>query len=506
MSSDNERDTRSLPPNGTNGDLFKWSGDGNGNGTGKNGAPNDQRDVFKYDGSGQHASTDDTGGQNDHVPANWHPDYSLSSPSAQEWFKESQALRKQKLDLDQNGDHVVQHGDSLWTIAQRELHDHGKQASNQEIEGEITRIAKLNEKSHPSLITKPDFIGDGWKLHIERRDAGNTSSDGGQKGDRCVPKPSQGEVTPPGYKTNPSVIVNNVYTDNAYFDQRSGRGSGGGRPDQCVANRGDDVFRYSGDRSNQGQTQGQGDGSGRDVYQYSGDQSRGRQGQGSGDVYQYSGDQSRGRQGQGSGDVYQYSGDQNRGGQNQGNGDVFQYSGDQGQPRNNTPFAGTGDDGTSFYPGAGSAADQMWDRPGRPGRVIVNNVYAENAYFNQSGGNFQPSPNCRMMQGDPSQSGADNYYNCKTRNPNQGRIIPMNDQTGNGSYVTSDGSNPSYQTSDPSNQSGTGRTDYFTYNGQPRGNQPGDYYSNARSQQGNYVDGSPSTYRNPSGNDDEFAY
>jgi hypothetical protein len=104
-----------------------------------------------------------------------------------------------------------------------------------------------------------------------------------------------------------------------------------------------------------------------------------------------------------------------------------------------------------------------------------------------------------MMQGDPSQSGADNYYNCKPRDRNQGRIIPMNDQTGNGSYVTSDGSNPSYP-------SGTGRTDYFTYSGEPRGNQPGDYYSNARSQQGNNVDGRPSTYRNPSGNDDEFAY
>ncbi len=473
MSSDNERDTRSLPQDGANKDLFKWSGDVNGNGTGKNCAPNDQRDVFKYDGSGQHAPTDDTGGQNDHVPANWHPDYSLSSPSAREWHKESQALRTQKLDLDQNGDHVVQHGDSLWTIAQRELHDHGKQGSNQEIEGEIARIAKLNEQSHPSLITKPDFIGDGWKLHIERHDSGNTSSDG-QNGDRCVPKPTNGEVTPPGYKAKPSVIVNNVYTDNAYFDQRGGTGSGG-RPDQCVPNRGDDVFRYSGD-------QGQGNGSGRDVYQYSGDQSRGRQNQGSGDVYQY-------------------SGDQNRGGQNQGSGDVYQYSGDQslGQPRNNTPYNGTGNDGTSYYPGAGSAQDQLWDRPGRPGRVIVNNVYAENAYFNQSGGNFQPSPNCRMMQGDPSQSGSDNYYNCKPRDRNQGRIIPMNDQTGDGSYVTSDGSDPSYP-------SGTGRTDYFTYNGEPRGNQPGDYYSNARSQQGNYVDGRPSTYRNPSGNDDEFAY
>jgi hypothetical protein len=465
--SDNERDTRTPQPR--QGDLYTWSGDGsNGNSNGKNGAqPNGKADLYKFDGS-NNGSTDDTSGNHDHVPANWHPDLSLSSPSAQEWFKESQALRKQKLDLDQNGDHVVAHGDSLWTIAQRELHDTGKQGSNQEIEAEMARIAKLNDQTHPSLMGKhpgQDFIRDGWKLHIEQRDNPNQPGPTGDaNGDKqCVHKATNGEVTPPGYQAKPSVIVNNVYTDNAYFDQRPNGSGGPSGNDQVLPNRGSDVYRYSGD---QGQT-GNGNGNGGDLYRYNGD---------GGDV------NGRGQnRGQNQGDNYRYGGDGRGQNQGQNQGDNYQYGGDQGQ--------------------AGNAHER--GHRGRPERIIVNNVQSENAYFNQSGGNFERQPCNRMMNRHPVQSGEDNYYNHR-RGANNGRIVPMND-TGDGNYQTT------YPSDQSQNPNGTDRTDYYTYSGNNGGNQAGNYYANARSQQGFQVDTRPANYRTASGdnnnNDDsEYAY
>lgn len=444
--SDNERDTR-VPQRNSDADLYNWSGDCNGKGS--NGSRGNGNDVYKYDGSGRpNGGTDNTAGGDDNVPANWHPDYSLSSKSAQEWFQQSQALRKQKLDLDQNGDHVVQHGDSLWTIAQRELHDNGKQGTNEEIKQEIARIAKLNESQYPSLTSKPDFIRDGWKLHIEQ--GGRQPDPGADSGPQCVPKSDSGsEVTPPGYNSKPRVIINNVYTDNAYFNQSSG-GPGGNRPDQCFPNRGDDVYRYSGDR--QGPTGGT--------------------------------------------DLYNYSGDQRTPNMNRNNGDNYAYSGDrnfQGPRYNDTPYNGTGNDGTSFYPGAGSAQDQLY-RGG--GRMIINNVNAENAYFDQRGG-YEPSPGCRIMQRAPYQSGQDNYYNC---NRDRARVIPVS--------ANGDGNYDQYSQDQPQYPNGDGSTDYYTYSGNSR--QTGDYYSDARSQQGVSIDTRSSTYRNPAGSndgsDDQYAY
>ncbi|CAN5364095.1 hypothetical protein BH10CYA1_BH10CYA1_33880 [soil metagenome] len=461
--SDNERDTRGPQRSISDADLYDWSGQGNGNGNGNgndtHGArPDGKADNYRFDGSGQQVgpSNDDTSGSDDHVPANWHPDYSLSSKSAQEWFQQSQALRKQKLDLDENGDHVVQHGDSLWTIAQRELHDNGKQGTDQEIVQEIQRIAKLNENLHPSLMTKPDFIRDGWKLHIEPGGRQDRPQPNGEDSDRCVPKKcDDSEVTPPGYSSKPGVIVNNVYTDNAYFDQRSGS-IGQDRPDRCLPNRGDNVYRYSEDQ-NQRPTGGD--------------------------------------------DLYGYSGGRNQSGGRQNPKDLYDYGGDQRQPRNDTPYNGTGNDGTSFYPGAGSAQDQLYRDGDRGGRTIINNVDTENAYFDQRGG-YEPSPGCRIMRGNPSQSGDDNYYNCR-QGRGSGRVVPVNDNGGDGNYNQ-------YPQDQPQPNSGDGSTDYFTYNGGPEAKQTGDYYSNARSQQGVQVDGRPSTYRNPAGandgSDDEMAY
>ncbi|MBS2002467.1 MAG: hypothetical protein JST44_13235 [Cyanobacteria bacterium SZAS LIN-5] len=446
--SDNERDTRG-PQRRSDADLYNWSGDCNGNGT--NGPRPGGQDLYKFDGSGRQNGNDNTAGGDDNVPANWHPDYSLSSKSAQEWFQQSQALRKQKLDLDENGDHVVQHGDSLWTIAQRELHDHGKQGTDQEIKAEIQRIAKLNESMYPSLMTKPDFIRDGWKLHIEP--GGRQQQNPGDRDDRCLPQNSEGnEVTPPGYRSKPRVIVNNVYTDNAYFNQ--GPGCQQERPDRCLPNRGDDVYRYSGDQ--------RGPVGGNDLYAYSGDRQQ----------------QNPGR-----------------------NGDLYAYGGDGGQrPRyNDTPYNGTGNDGTSFYPGAGSAQDQLWQRPDRGGAAIINNVYAENAYFDQRSGCYDPTPGCRIMQRTPYQSGEDNYYNCN-RGRGRGRVVQVNDN-GDGNY-------DQYPTDQPQYPTGDGSTNYYTYRG--GSNPTGDYYSDARSQQGVSIDTRYSTYRNPAGaddgTDDQYAY
>ncbi|HEY9679458.1 MAG TPA: LysM domain-containing protein [Drouetiella sp.] len=453
---ENERDSRPASRNTpSGGDLYTWSGDNDCATRGKAGGANNGADNYQYDGSGKRQPSAGSDQQeqpaNDHVPANWHPDLSLSSASAKEWFKESQQLRKQKLDLDENGDHTVQHGDSLWTIAQRELHDHGKQGSNAEIRQEIDRIAKLNENLHPSLNPQKDFIGTGWKLHIEPREAKEAPPPPAQPqpqpdtGDKqCVPKPKcHDEVTPPGYKAKPSVIVNNVYTDNAYFDQR---GNASGPPsfqgqERAIPNRGDDVYRYSGDRSPVTNN---------------------------GDLYQYGGDQ-RGQQQQ----------------QQVNRGDLYAYGGDQ---RMQAPPQGRYDGGDNYG-----------------GSRIVNNVYAENAYFDQRGGGFQTPPDCRIMHREPVQSGEDNYYNCpRGRRRHGGAVIQMNDG-GNGEYSYSyDQQQP------PQYQNGDGRAQYYTYNGNvdPGRNRGLDYYSRARSQQGFNVNDNYSTYRNPTprDGDDQYAY
>lgn len=430
--SDNERDTRG-PQRRSDADLYNWSGDCNGNGNGTNGARPNGKDLYTFDGSGRQVGNgnENTAGGDDNVPANWHPDYSLSSKSAQEWFQQSQALRKQKLDLDQNGDHVVQHGDSLWTIAQRELHDNGKQGTDQEIRAEIQRIAELNKSLHPSLMTKPDFIRDGWKLHIEPRGGRQPQPDSGDD-NRCLPRNSDdNEVRPPGYNSKPRVIINNYYADEVTVNQ-GGRGGPQDRPDRCLPNRGDDVYRYSGDRQ---------------------------------------------------GPV--------------GGSDLYAYSGDRNCPprRNETPYNGTGNDGTSFYPGAGSAQDQLWNRPDRGRPDIVNNFYGNDIYVDQR--SYGASPGCRIMQRPPYQSGEDNYYNC---NRDRARVVPVND-SGGGNY-------DQYPQDQPQYPSGDGSTDYYTYSG--NSNPTGDYYSDARSQQGVSIDGRFSTYRNPAGandgTEDQMAY
>lgn len=441
--SDNTRDTRT-PQRDENNDVdyYKWSGDcTNGNNNGTNGANPNEQDHYQYDGSGQ-AITGDAPqqGSTDHVPANWHPDYSFSSENAKRWLNENKNLRNQRLDVDEEGNHKVVFGDALSTIAAQHLHDQGIKGSKAEIQQEMKRIAELNKDLHPSLLTKPDYIGTGWTLRIEQRgsrpERPETSEDNKE---RCLPKPPcHDEVTPPGYQ-NKKVIVNNVYTNEAVFNQGAGWED---RSDRCVPRRGNDrdLYAYGGDGRSDSRTND------RDLYGYSGDRN----------------DRSNNR------DLY--NGTNGR--------DLYAFGGDGSQRY--VPFNGTGNDGTSYYPGAGSALDQLWDQRDYGRRdVIVNNVYTNEAIFNQT------SVGCRVMNSAPRQDGRDNYY-C-----NGG---------GNGDITMYPGNDGTYYPPDYPREQRTASTAWNAYTGNSQQN--GDGYFDYRAQQGRGTRYDSPSYTDPYGTRD----
>lgn len=146
-------------------------------------------------GSAEYTRTgNDSGGPWDtNVPQNWQPDYSYSSPQARAWLQQNKQMDGTALKLDSNGMYTVAFGDSLSTIAQRELQESGNSAPTAEqIKAEQNAIAQANDNHYPSLDTKPDYLKTGWKLNIpglevHRNPDGSTPGQTGQgDGPQCT--------------------------------------------------------------------------------------------------------------------------------------------------------------------------------------------------------------------------------------------------------------------------------------------------------------------------------
>jgi len=431
-----------------NPDLYQWSGPGprrQGQQQGQQGQQGGEHPVGKQaDGSIVSETVPDQ------VVNNWHPDYSLSSDSAKQWFAQSQQQRNKPLQLDQNGDYVVQYGDDLSTIASRELQNTGKGVNAQSVRDETANLIALNDANFPSLDKNADLIKTGWKLHIENVQQQNPTNPGDQgqgqlgPGDhhRCVPKPHQGtDITPPGYQNKPSVYINNFYgNNNTVYEGTNGPGANNQaipRNHQCYGN---NNGGGRGRQQNGGQKGGQ---NGGDLYSYDGSGGRGRQQPGQqnngGDLYSYDGSGGTGgrrqQQQNNGGDLYSYDGSGGTGGRQQqqnNGGDLYSYDGGGNQnnnsrrpftyndgqqsfsrdsnglyhmqPRQPRPYSnGTGFDGTTFYP-----RDSQQQQQQRPTTIYINNFYGDNNTVYEGGG----SPQNRIQQGHRcSQNGSDNYYN-----------------------------------------------------------------------------------------------
>jgi len=98
----------------------------------------------------------------------WHPDLSLSSPQARDWFEKNKETRHQPLELNKDGTYTVKHNDALDTIAERELRAEGKAINSKSIKAEVQKLVDLNKEKYPCLEANPELIQDGWRLKMGR--------------------------------------------------------------------------------------------------------------------------------------------------------------------------------------------------------------------------------------------------------------------------------------------------------------------------------------------------
>jgi len=104
-------------------------------------------------------------------------------------------------------DHVVQHKDSLWKIAETSLGknaDH--KASPHEIWNQVQNIVKANKNEHPQLQKNPHMLHDGIKLHIPEPNKGGDHQSAAQgQGHAAVRPPQEGHHERKHQRHNPSV-------------------------------------------------------------------------------------------------------------------------------------------------------------------------------------------------------------------------------------------------------------------------------------------------------------
>ncbi len=62
--------------------------------------------------------------------------------------------------------HVVERGESLWSIARKELREAGLATSDRDVANEVKRIIEVNSQNYPSLKDNPNLIQKGWILEL----------------------------------------------------------------------------------------------------------------------------------------------------------------------------------------------------------------------------------------------------------------------------------------------------------------------------------------------------
>jgi hypothetical protein len=145
-----------------NQDLYRWSPEGpagQGACQSKQSACGDGAQTGRGNGgSGQRSSDCD-----------WRPDPTLSTPRARAWQAESQRRRNLPMEVNADCTYTVKFGDSLWTIAERELRREGiNNPSEKAIRAEIKAFVDANDQKYRSLDCNDDLIKVGWKLNIPK--------------------------------------------------------------------------------------------------------------------------------------------------------------------------------------------------------------------------------------------------------------------------------------------------------------------------------------------------
>jgi hypothetical protein len=130
-------------------------------------------------------------GSGAHDYDNWNADSDRShakpGSTADKWWQANDQLTKD-LKTD-NCVYTVQFGDSLSSIAQRELVTEGKAVTKQSVKDEMNLIVSLNDCHYQSLDNKQDRIQAGWKLALRGDCTGQQPA---------APEPTQKELpTPP---------------------------------------------------------------------------------------------------------------------------------------------------------------------------------------------------------------------------------------------------------------------------------------------------------------------
>jgi LysM domain len=105
-------------------------------------------------------------GSGPHDYDNWNADsdrtHAKPGSTAEKWWQANDQLTKD-LKTD-NCIYTVKFGDSLSSIAQRELVTEGKEVNKQSLKDEMAKIVSLNDCHYQSLDNKQDRIQEGWKL------------------------------------------------------------------------------------------------------------------------------------------------------------------------------------------------------------------------------------------------------------------------------------------------------------------------------------------------------
>jgi hypothetical protein len=147
-----------------NEDLYRWSPEGPA-GQGKGGCHTKENtcgDAPKTGGT--------TAGSGDNKAiCDWRPDPTLSTPRARAWQAESEKRRHLPMEVNADCTYTVKWGDSLETVAERELRREGIiNPSARQINAEVTAFVKANHGQYKTLDCNRDFIREGWKLHIPK--------------------------------------------------------------------------------------------------------------------------------------------------------------------------------------------------------------------------------------------------------------------------------------------------------------------------------------------------